>query len=134
MLLRLRSLGTCVPRIIIELQLALCRREDSEGSEFGEIIESDEDFFPDPLCSIPHGIDWNHKSSYWVLRKVDEIKDCVGISCDGFEELFSALLIAIEAGQSSLARSASKRERELKRLWIFWIWLISWVARSHRYL
>lgn len=39
------------------------------------------------------------------------------ISCDGFEEQFSALLIAIEASQPLSARSALKKERrELKRL------------------
>lgn len=51
-----------------------------------------------------------------MIRKIDEIKECVEISCKEYEKQFKALLIAIEAGQPSLARFASKKERELKRL------------------
>ncbi|XP_040989014.1 uncharacterized protein LOC121236643 [Juglans microcarpa x Juglans regia] len=61
-------------------------------------------------------LEWPCNSSDWVLRKVEEIRDVVGISCHGFEEHFRALLIAIEAGQPALAKSAAKKERELKRL------------------
>lgn len=35
---------------------------------------------------------------------------------EGFKDQFKSLLIAIEAGKPLLARSMSKRERELKRL------------------
>lgn len=40
----------------------------------------------------------------------------MGVSCVGFDEQFTALVIAIEAGQPSSARSAAKKNRELKRL------------------
>lgn len=40
----------------------------------------------------------------------------MGISCDGFEEQFKALIIAIESGHSLALKSASKKERELRRL------------------
>lgn len=40
----------------------------------------------------------------------------VGISCVGYEEKFKALLIAIESGRSTIAKSAVKRDKELKRL------------------
>lgn len=40
-----------------------------------------EDF--DPLCSIPSGLEWTNISSDWVIRKVDEIEECVGMSCEG---------------------------------------------------
>ncbi|KAF5472286.1 hypothetical protein F2P56_009019 [Juglans regia] len=49
----------------------------------------------------------------WVLKKVDELQLCTGVSCTGFEEQFWALIIAIE---ESRLKSATKRERELKRL------------------
>lgn len=68
-----------------EMQLALYGGEDSKASEFGEMFEFDEDSAPNLLCTIPPRIDWNNKSSDWVLRKEDEIKDCVGVFCDGFE-------------------------------------------------
>jgi len=90
--------------------------EEAEASESGELRESDEEMDLDPLCCILLEIDWPNSSSDWMMRKVDEIKDCVGISCVGFEEQFRALLIAIEVGQPSLARSALKKERELMRL------------------
>lgn len=50
-----------------------------------------------------------------------EIRPCVGVSCEGFEEEFMALLTAIEVGHSlSELRSSSKlgikENRELKRL------------------
>lgn len=63
---------------------------------------------------LPPALDWNLSASNWVLRKVEELKDCVGITCEGNEDQFRALLIAIEAGQPSLAKSAVRKERELK--------------------
>lgn len=71
---------------------------------------------PSPICSLPPPLPWVALHSNWVLQKVDGIHDYVGISCEGFEEQFKALLIAIEAEQPFLARSSSKKERELKRL------------------
>lgn len=47
---------------------------------------------------------------------MDELNDCMRISYEGFEKQFRALLVAIEAGQPSLARSVSEKEREFKRL------------------
>lgn len=34
-----------------------------------------------------------------MLRKADELQDCVGVSCEGFEEQFGDFLVAIEADQ-----------------------------------
>lgn len=45
---------------------------------------SEEEMVPKRLRSIPLGIEWENRSSDWVLRKVEEIKECVGISCDGY--------------------------------------------------
>lgn len=60
----------------------------------------------------------NIKVSYWVLDKAKEIKQCVGILCDDFEDQFIALLAAIEAGQilsgsPSEINSAKKTTGEL---------------------
>ncbi|KAF5466945.1 hypothetical protein F2P56_016823 [Juglans regia] len=52
-------------------------------------------------------------SDDWVLKKVEELQSCMGISCKGYEEQFKALIIAIEAGQHG---TGLKRNRELKRL------------------
>lgn len=54
--------------------------------ELKQRLVIDEDFAPNLLCSIPSRAEWNNLSSDWVLRKVEELKDCTGISCDGFEE------------------------------------------------
>lgn len=50
-----------------------------------------------------------------------EIKHCVGITCEGFEEGFLALLTSIEAGYAQFKADpshnlAKKRKRELERL------------------
>lgn len=50
------------------------------------------------------------------MRKVEELKDCVGITCDGFGKQFKALIITIEVGQPSLTKSIARKERELKKL------------------
>lgn len=47
---------------------------------------------------------------------MEELQECVGISCKGFEEQFKALLVAIDAGRSMVSKSAAKKEREFKRL------------------
>jgi hypothetical protein len=57
-------------------------------------------------------------TSDWVLQKV---KDCVGISCEGFEEENKALFTAIEASHyedklDSFSNPAKKGKGELKRL------------------
>lgn len=57
---------------------------------------------------------------------MEEIKECVGTSCDSYEGQFRALLIAIEAGQPSKAKSTLKKERELKHLFC----LINYNARG----
>lgn len=40
----------------------------------------------------------------------------MGIYCEGFEDQFKALLVAIEAGRILAMKSAMKRNRELKPL------------------
>lgn len=47
---------------------------------------------PTPLNSF------HLKVSDWVIRKAIEINYCVGMTCEGFEDEFLALLTAIEAG------------------------------------
>lgn len=49
--------------------------------------------------------------SDWVLKQVEDIQSSVGISDDGFEEQFKALLIAIKSGHSPALKQASKKER-----------------------
>jgi hypothetical protein len=59
--------------------------------------------------------------SDWVLQCAKEIRCVVGVSCEGFEEQFMAILTAIEAGRpqkvrGSFSNCGSKGNRELKRL------------------
>ncbi len=61
------------------------------------------------------------KSSAWVLQKVREIRHCVGVSCEGFEEEYMASLTAVESGHSnnefvSSSKLGNKENRELERL------------------
>lgn len=42
---------------------------------------------------FPPTLDLNSFASDWVLRKVEELKYCVGITCKGYEDQFKALLI-----------------------------------------
>lgn len=44
------------------------------------------------------------------------VQGIVRIYCDGYEEQFRALLIAIEFGQPFLSKSAARKEREMKKL------------------
>lgn len=62
-----------------------------------------------PICTIPP------LSSNWVMQKVEEIHKCVGISCEGYEDQFKALLTANEAGHYHHG-IGSKRNRELRKL------------------
>lgn len=100
----------CTQFNFYDLQMVIGGGEGSISCELGELIVLDEDEDPDtvPLCSINPNIEWQNKSFGWVLRKVEEIKNCVGSYCDGFEEQFRALLIANEAGQPAI--SYQKRE------------------------
>lgn len=52
--------------------------------------------YPTPLCSLPP---WSFPNSSldWVLKKVEEIRGCVGLSYESFEEQFKTLLVVIEA-------------------------------------
>lgn len=51
-----------------------------------------------------------------VIKKALEIQHYVGIECQGSNEQFLALLMAIEGGHAQLKNSDSKKQRELKRL------------------
>lgn len=64
----------------------------------------------DPLCVIPPKLKRETIIFDWVLHKVDELKDCLEVSYEGFEKQFRAFIVAIEASQPSLARSTSNRK------------------------
>lgn len=49
-------------------------------------------------------------------KNVEDLHECLEISCVGYEEQLKALLIAIETKRSIDVKSAIKRDRELKRL------------------
>ncbi|KAF5449121.1 hypothetical protein F2P56_029600 [Juglans regia] len=66
-----------------------------------------------PLCTLPPSSKYGSCPSNWVFKKVEEIQAVIGISFGGYEEQFKALLIALEASHS---KSASKQDRELRRL------------------
>lgn len=91
---------------VSNLQLVLCEGDYSVGKEDDPI----------PPCAPPPCHTSSCVVSDWVLKKVGEIQACVEISCDGFEEQFKALLIAIESRLSLALKSASKIERELKKI------------------
>ncbi|XP_042970966.1 uncharacterized protein LOC122303308 isoform X2 [Carya illinoinensis] len=74
------------------------------ATEGEEDIEAD----PTPISMVTPSL-----SDDWLLKKIEDLQSCLGISCVGYEEQFKALIIAIEAGQQG---SVSKRERELRRL------------------
>jgi len=62
---------------------------------------------------------WEH--SNWVLQRAKEIHHVLGISCEGYEEQFMAILTAIEAsrsqkGSTSNSKLLDRGTRELKRL------------------
>ncbi|XP_041007460.1 uncharacterized protein LOC121252060 [Juglans microcarpa x Juglans regia] len=84
------------------------------SSEGEEAVGED----PTPLSMVPPSI-----SSDWVLKKVEELQSCMGISCVRYEEQFKALIIAIEADQHGVG---SRRDRELKRL----MWSINYDGKE----
>ncbi|KAG6649770.1 hypothetical protein CIPAW_07G233500 [Carya illinoinensis] len=84
---------------------------ENEGKDKGN---QGEDF--SPICTLPPALPWSDPQTDWVLKKVEDIRHCAGISCIGFEDQLTALFTAIAAEQSHTLRSASKKERELKRL------------------
>jgi hypothetical protein len=54
-------------------------------------------------------------------RVLQKVMDCVGLSCEGFEEENKALFTAIEASHyedklASISKPTNKGKRELKRL------------------
>lgn len=65
------------------------------------------------LCTLLPRSNYGSSSSKWVFKKVEEIQEVIEISFGGYEEQFKALLVALEASHS---KSASKRDRELKKL------------------
>lgn len=56
------------------------------------------------------------RASSWVLLKVKEIQQFVNMGCEGFENQFLALFMAIESSHVDLKKSGSQKYRELKRL------------------
>lgn len=58
-------------------QLVVCGGVVPKSSDVVEFFELDEDSILDPLCAIPQGFNWDARFSDWVLRKVNELKDCV---------------------------------------------------------
>lgn len=72
------------------LQLLTSRNGDSVAYEtrglYTSIYSSVDEEDPKnllPLCSFNPGSDWSSNSSDWVLRKVEELRSLVGLSCDG---------------------------------------------------
>lgn len=65
--------------------------------------------------SLPPSPNSSGLTSNWVLNEVKEIQEHVGISCEGLEEQFRALHIAMKMGHSLASKSASKRDTELRR-------------------
>ncbi|KAG6637056.1 hypothetical protein CIPAW_11G154000 [Carya illinoinensis] len=95
--------GFSVSASTLNMQLALTDSDFSD--EDGTVIT--------PLCTLPPSPVYGSDSSSWVFKKVEEIQAIVGISIGGYTEQFRALLVAIEDSHS---KSATKRDRELKRL------------------
>ncbi|KAF5467994.1 hypothetical protein F2P56_012192 [Juglans regia] len=75
----------------------------------GSVGEEPEGEDPSPI-SIMHPLPTD-----WVVKKVEELQSCVGISCEGYADQFRAQLIAIEVGHYQQG-AGPKRSRELKRL------------------
>ncbi|KAG6684306.1 hypothetical protein I3842_12G056500 [Carya illinoinensis] len=95
----------------------IIEHEGEGGSENGGVIlEGQKDFRiqnPIPLnCMYPDP----SSASDWVFQTVNDIKDMVGLKCEGYEEQFMALLTAIEVGHQQQRKTGSKKQRELNRL------------------
>lgn len=80
------------------------------GSEIQLKAVSKEDVVP--LVSLTPINNISNSSSYWVLHKVNKIKQCVGISCGIFDNQFTTLLTIIEAGHSLETKSRFKKSKE----------------------
>lgn len=85
----------------------------SELALFSPASTGEEGAILTPLCTLPPSSTYGSCSSNWAFKKVEEIQDVIGISFEGYEEQFKALLIALETSHS---KSTTKRDRELKRL------------------
>lgn len=85
------------------------------GSQAGTVLVLCEGdcFDGAPLCTFLPSPNSSNFASEWVLKKVEKIQACLGITCDGFEEQLKTLLLAIEYGHSSALKFASKRDMEL---------------------
>lgn len=82
--------------------LAGCCVESSSPCPELMLCSWEEPVVCEPLYCCPPGVFVSpdcsgSTSSIWVLQKVDDICQCVGLSCYGFEGEFMALLTAIEA-------------------------------------
>lgn len=51
------------------------------------------------VCDATTSAYGDRRASKWVLNKAREVQWCIGLSCEGFEDQFIALLTAIEIGQ-----------------------------------
>ncbi|KAG6688119.1 hypothetical protein I3842_11G108500 [Carya illinoinensis] len=73
--------------------------EGEGGSEIGGVIlEGQKDFrIQNPIPLNCMYLDPSSVSD-WVCQTVNDIKDMVGLKCEGYEEQFMALLTAIEVG------------------------------------
>lgn len=67
---------------------------------------------PNPIYSLPLAPIWaGLHSDRVLLQKVDEIRNCVGIACEGFEDQFKALFIAMEAADQPLQASLPQKKK-----------------------
>lgn len=110
----LKELGSLPEKL--DRQLVVSEVSILTSSLVEDTLASDKAMDSNPLCIITLDFAQDDNISYWVLHKVDEVKDCVRVSCEGSKEQLKAFLVAIKVGQPSLVRSASKKDRELKRL------------------
>ncbi|KAG6712711.1 hypothetical protein I3842_05G115900 [Carya illinoinensis] len=94
--------------------LQLTCREFGTDLHLTEMNETED--IPSPLCSLSPTVPWDVSQPDWVIQKVNDMCQFMGMSCEGFEDQMQALFIAIRAGQPSHAKSVGKKERELRRL------------------
>ncbi|KAF5469324.1 hypothetical protein F2P56_013408 [Juglans regia] len=98
----------------VEDDLALSEACDQLGLEDFSVGEDFQNFQSNN--PIPLNYCFPNQASDWVLHKVKEIQHFVGISCEGYEEQFIALLTAMEVGNQQKKKGDLKQNRELKRL------------------